>query len=239
MSAHVTNIDPQISQEIDKIAQSVAGSEAGHSMPDPLQPTQFLQSKIEAQIKLQFNRFLKKIQTGLQDLFATLQHLAQQDTQCPYQAILDQCKEFKPASEPGTLKSPRDEFGFDDKAMKAFNQAAAYLYEQKEFEKLIGVYTLLSYLEPEDQAYWLGLGNAEYFCRHYESALLAYEAAIEADPKNPDSYLFASHCYEQLGQLDRAIELCDEALGVIASNPAMVNCREKAANLKSMYIKKL
>jgi tetratricopeptide (TPR) repeat protein len=238
MTANVSNLDPVIQQRIDQLATDTAGREVSDAIPNPLTPTSYLQSKVEAQIKQQFNRFLKRIQTGLQELYNALNALYEVQNDNAYAEAL---KHFRSLENPVEIKgkrTPRESYGLSKATMEAFNQAASFLYENKEYEKAVGVYTFLSYLDPNEPAFWLGLGNAEYYCRCYEAALVAYEAAGEANSNDPQYLLFSSHCYDELGQIEKAIKCTDQALALIASKPSLIEWREKTANLKSYYIKK-
>lgn len=238
MTANITNLDPAIQQRIDQLASSAAGREVSDAPPNPLTPTNYLQSKVEAQIKQQFNRFLKRIQIGLQELFNTLNYLNEIHQESAFAEALGHFKQLEDAPEVKGRRTPRESYGLSKSTMEAFNRAAGHLYENKEYEKAVGVYTFLSYLDPNEAAFWLGLGNSEYYCHCYEAALVAYEAAAEVDPDDPQHYLFSSHCYDELGQNAKAVKCCDQALTLIASRPNLIDWREKAANLKSYYIKK-
>lgn len=238
MTVNISNLDPAVQQRIDQLATTAAGTEVSQTPPNPLTPTNYLQAKVEAQIKQQFNRFLKRIQLGLQELHATLMQLYETHKDSSFEEALKHFKSLENPAEVKGKRTPKESYGLSNSTMQAFNKAASYLYESKEYEKAVGVYTFLSYLDPNEAAFWLGLGNAEYYCRCYEAALVAYEAAAEADPNDPQHFLFSSHCYDELGQIEKAIKCTDQALALIASRPNLVEWREKAANLKSYYIKK-
>lgn len=238
MSVNLTNLDPAIQARIDQLASTTAGNEVSNLPPNPLTPTTYLQSKVEAQIKQQFNRFLKRIQLGLQELYTTLNLLRETSNDSAYEEALSHFKRLEDAPEVKGRRTPKESYGLSKATMETFNKAAAFLYENKEYEKAVGAYTFLSYLDPNEAAFWLGLGNSEYYCRSYEAALVAYEAAAEVNPDDPQHFLFSSHCYDELGQLEKAIKCCDQALALIASKPHLIDWREKAANLKSYYIKK-
>jgi len=238
MTVNISNLDPAIQTRIDQLATNAAGNEISTVLPNPLTPTNFLQSKVEAQIKQQFNRFLKRIQIGLQELFVTLSHLYESNKDGAFAEALTHFKQLEEVPEVKGRRTPRESYGLSKSTMETFNNAAGYLYENKEYEKAVGVYTFLSYLDPNEAAFWLGLGNSEYYCRSYEAALVAYEAASEVNSGDPQHFLFSSHCYDELGQIEKAVKCCDQALALIASRPNLIDWREKAANLKSYYIKK-
>lgn len=238
MSVNISNLDPALQARIDQLAVTAAGHEISAAPPNPLTPTSYLQSKVEAQIKQQFNRFLKRIQIGLQELFVTLNRLHESSHDPAFEEALSHFKQLEDVPEVKGRRTPKESYGLSSATMETFNKAAAFLYESKDYEKAVGVYTFLSYLDPNEAAFWLGLGNSEYYCRSYEAALVAYEAAAEVNPDDPQHFLFSSHCYDELGQIEKAIKCCDQALVLIASRPNLIDWREKAANLKSYYIKK-
>ena len=108
--------------------------------------------------------------------------------------------------------------GISPATIEALYQAAKYLYEQQDYQEASDAFGILVFLNSQTHLFWLGLGNSEFFCNHYQAALTAYAFAMRADPFDPHCHIYSCKCYEALGQIDQAINALDLALIAISDN---------------------
>lgn len=115
-------------------------------------------------------------------------------------------------------RSIQEQCGISNEALEEMYKAAKELYDQGNFLTSRAVFTFLTLLNSFRYAFWLGLANSEYHLQAFDSAVLAYAFAIEIKPSDPISYIYSSRCYEELQELDNAINALDLALLVIDQN---------------------
>ena len=56
---------------------------------------------------------------------------------------------------------------------------------------------------------------------NYEEAIIAFNAAIEIDPKRPEAYIGLADAYTAQGDLDKAAEILNQALEAVGENEAL------------------
>lgn len=115
----------------------------------------------------------------------------------------------------GEGKSIQELAGMSRSTIDALYFGAKDLYERQHYEEAANAFGILTFLNPRYMIFWLGLGNAEYFSQHYEGALTAYAFAVYVNPDDPSPHLYSAKCYEELKQMDYAINALDLALYVI------------------------
>lgn len=115
-------------------------------------------------------------------------------------------------------KTLQEIFGYDEKTMLRFYQAARALFLREEWKKSADAFLFLTSLNPYVHTYWLGLGLAETFREDYHGALLALAMAILTDVKNPVPHYHSARCYLAMNEknnakqsLKLAIECVDES----------------------------
>jgi len=113
--------------------------------------------------------------------------------------------------------------GMRDATIEAIYQAARHLYENQQYEESSAIFGMLTFLNAKHFIFWIGLGNSEFFCRHYELALHAYAIAVHANPDDPSPHLYSSKCFEELHQIDNALNALDIALFVIRGEAAFAD----------------
>lgn len=125
-------------------------------------------------------------------------------------------------------KSIKDLVGINDKTTQALYKACHEIYNEGRYKEAAAAFSILTILDPANHDAWIALGNAEYFCQRYKSALIAYTMAIQAEPNNPRSHFYAAFCYEALKQYVNALNSLDLALFVIGSNSDFKELAQKA-----------
>lgn len=126
-----------------------------------------------------------------------------------------------------------------DETLEKMYQAAKWIYNDKQFKQAAEAFGFLTILNPTRYAFWLGLGNAEFFNKQYEAALLAYAFCCEVNPEDPTCHLFSCRCYEQINEMDNAVNALDLALFVIADKPDHADLKVKIEAEKKRLSKKI
>ena len=117
--------------------------------------------------------------------------------------------------------------GMSDASLEALYKATKHLYEHQQYQEAADCFGVLTMLNPKHALFWIGFGNSEYFCNHFEAALIAYAMAVQADPDDVSPHLYSARCYEQLHQFDNAVNALDIALFVIQDDKEAHAMREQ------------
>lgn len=126
---------------------------------------------------------------------------------------------------------------FGQATLDFFNLIGEKALIANEFEKAIGLYHLLTQINAKNYRWWLGLGNAYFFCNRFEEALDAYLGAQLAEPRNVYGYLYSAACHEKNNNIADAIEELDLAISMMANEPALQELKKQAeADRKRMNI---
>ncbi|MBI4053906.1 MAG: tetratricopeptide repeat protein [Candidatus Doudnabacteria bacterium] len=136
-----------------------------------------------------------------------------------------------PGKTPGSLGSKRDgrfsgngetelleRIKKDPDDSGAYELLGDYYLDARKFADAREVFEYLSGRFPQNDSYFSRLGTALFDLRQYEGAIAAYRAAIHLRPELPNRHVNLSFCYEELGQLDQAIEAVRRALKISPDN---------------------
>ncbi|MCE5317172.1 MAG: hypothetical protein LLG04_07400 [Parachlamydia sp.] len=127
----------------------------------------------------------------------------------------------------------RELVGIDQAVVKALYRSGAELYNSKSFNEASAAFTVVTLMEVPAYDAWIGLGNSEFYCQRYQSALIAYAMAAWSNPKNPMPHIYSSHCYEALKQYENALNSLDIAQQVIKNNPVYSAWGKQTEELKN------
>lgn len=125
-----------------------------------------------------------------------------------------------------------------DATIESLYQAAKYLYDTEHYEEAANAFAVMTVLNGKRYTFWLALGNAEYVCRRYEPALLAYAMATLLNPLELTCHLQSCRCYEALQQTDNAINALELALLAIGDDRAQFAMKEKIIQHKRSLLEK-
>ena len=114
-----------------------------------------------------------------------------------------------------------------DDTLEALYQAAKQLYEQQHYHEATALFGILSFFNAKQPIFWIGLGSCEYFCHHYEAALFAYGMAMHANPNDPAPHLYSCRCFEELKQIDNALNALNLALFLIKGDESKNELRKQ------------
>lgn len=105
--------------------------------------------------------------------------------------------------------------GMQDSTIEALYQAARLLYEREQYEEAAALFGILTFFNAKHFIFWIGLGNSEFFLQRFEAALKAYAIAVHANPDEATPHLYSAKCFEELQQLDNALNALNTALFVL------------------------
>ncbi|MBA3958204.1 MAG: tetratricopeptide repeat protein [Parachlamydiaceae bacterium] len=101
-----------------------------------------------------------------------------------------------------------------------FYDAGLTLVEQKRWVDAKDVFSLLAFLVPQSQAFWMGLGLVEQSMGNFQQALVGYLVAYALDAEDPPVNANIYQCLVALGNKEGAevffkstIECCDKREG--------------------------
>lgn len=233
------NINNRNENKIDfsKITADLA-NEIIQEQGDPskaLIPLAARKKKIQLEIESSLQQFSERVAKGTKALISNLELLVHSQPDQFNKAIEELMRMTTEAVNADDInqqlqdgKSYKEIYLISDTTIEACYQAAIEFYNHQEYENASNVFYVLSLLDPQNASMWLGLGNSEYFRKRYEEALMAYGMSAFADPSDPQCHFYAAHCYENLGQLDLAINSLEIALFVIRSNPSLQEWEKQA-----------
>lgn len=68
--------------------------------------------------------------------------------------------------------------------------------------------------------------------KQYARSMKSFEKALELDDKYCDAWYLIGYCYQRTGELDKAIEACDKALGIEPENASALNVKANTLFMK-------
>lgn len=123
---------------------------------------------------------------------------------------------FSAASKKGN--AAQQLLGITDDILERYYLAALYLLSQKQWEAARDAFLFLTFLNPCEHNFWMGLGISEQWQRHYEAALLAYGMGESTDPQDPAVFANSFQCNAALGNRDAAARSLKQALECCGEN---------------------
>ena len=104
----------------------------------------------------------------------------------------------------------------------ALNQADTY-WEEKEYEKVIEVYDLISDSMPKQPLVWNRKGDAYYQLGRYEEAIECFDKAFEYNPHFPFPLYYKTLSYMGLEDYENAEDVIIQALTFFPNNTGFLN----------------
>lgn len=92
-------------------------------------------------------------------------------------------------------------------------------FKNKNYTNAVGVFTLLCFLEPIHEIYWLCLGVAEQESKKFMRAIRAYKQASKINPNNIFYKLLIAECLIELNDDFRGREILEEAEQLLNNYP--------------------
>lgn len=212
--------------------------------PHSLMPRDSLLKKIQYEVESDLRSFALRIADGLKEIGLITDKLALFEpkifTPEVVLAVKHLCQEESGLQKAALTslydkqqKKPiKDLVGINDQVVRALYRSGAEIYNEGRYKEAAAAFTVITLMDVPAYDAWIGLGNAEFFCQHYQSALIAYAMAAWSNPKNPMSHIHSAHCYEALKQYEPAINALDIALSVIGNNPSYTAWAKQVSDQK-------
>jgi tetratricopeptide (TPR) repeat protein len=211
------------------VADVLADEEA--KKPNQILSKKAYRDRFEIQILQEMQTFKTRIENGSFQIMQKLIELSSQDKEMFSEVVVDDLTKLVGLA--NIVASKKEEFfeqlsqektllqiaHVSNQTFEKMYQAAKQLYTEKQFQESADAFGLLTVINPASYSCWLGLGNSEFFLNHYEQALFAYAFCCKVNPSEPTCHIFSSQCYEQIKEIDNAINAIDLALFVISNNP--------------------
>lgn len=206
-------------------------------------PKQAEKAKLGEELRHEFITLKRRLENGSRALEHGLQQAAKENHQIHVAAVkadLQKLAGFLDGVRPNQKGETLQEIvGIEEATIDALYAATKYLYDRQNYQEAADAFGVLTLLNPNYPSFWIGFGNAEYFCNHFEAALLAYAMAVEADPEEVMPHLYSCRCYEQLHQLDNAINALDMALFVIQEKGGLTDLKQEIEREKNRLQQKM
>lgn len=206
----------------------------------PLVTKEAQQQKKRYEVEGDLRSFVERIATGLKEIDRIRDLLATDEPKLFTVEVLESirklCLDAKVLQKValGCLldkehtKAIKDILGINAQVLRALYRAAAAIYNEGRFQEAAAAFAVVTLMDIPAHDAWLGLGNSEFYCQRYQSALIAYAMAVWSDPTNPVSHFYAAHCYEALKQYEKGINSLDIAMFVLKDNPKFLGWELKA-----------
>lgn len=169
---------------------------------------------------------------GSQALLEALEFLTERDPEHYPKELLVHAKGLGQGQEIASLEeledlSVQNLYGLSDAELTAFYNAANYRFMEKRYGDAALILNYLCTLNPDNPLYWLALGNAEFHNQRFEQGLEAYAMACLVRPEDPRPQLYAAHCWDALGDREKAIETAKGALEAAHDDPVVSEMANK------------
>lgn len=224
-----------------KAATEIAGiiAEEEASMPNQVLPKKAVQARYQKELEEGFATYRKRLDDGAFQVLKVLADLSKSDASMLSKDVLDDINRLAGIS--SVISGKEAEFfeetngdislqeiaKVSNKTMDKLYLAAKYLYDQQQFKESADAFGFLTAINSSNYAFWLGLGNSEFLLKNFEAALYALSFACQANPEDPNCHIIACRCYEELGEIDNAINALDVALFVIGYRQEFADWRPK------------
>lgn len=197
----------KLDQDIQTISNEISTALVERDAPPNSMETGEMRLKKEKrEIADIFNKLKSKVEKGMKLIMGKDQSI---DTNISKKNLMVEIQEGK---------SMQEIYGISDETIEHFYHAAKAIYDRKDYEDAINAFSFLCFLNRKNYAFWIGLGNSEFFCNRFEEALQAYAFAVLADPFEPTPHIQSCFCYEKMGDRELAKNALDLALISMGDN---------------------
>jgi len=105
--------------------------------------------------------------------------------------------------------------------VKELYSAAYARYESGLYNEAGEIFTQLTLLDPQEEAFWRGLAASKQMGQKYKSALYAWGLVSLLSKEDPMPHLHAAECYLSLQQKSEALIALNAALERVKDNPPL------------------
>lgn len=104
--------------------------------------------------------------------------------------------------------------GLKEETMQLIYSQAYEEHRKGADRKARALFRFLSFLNPKQVDYWMGLGTCFFIEGRIVEALGIFEIARAVDEENPEPYFFIARCHHILGDVDKALLVCRDAVNL-------------------------
>ena len=232
----ITAID-QYSHAIDEGLHHISGSvadilaEEEASKPNQLISKQVHKERLQRKLDDEFSTLKKRLESGSSHIMNKMIAFSKDDKEMFSEEVVnDLTKLMTLATTMSTHQAEFIEQLSQEKSLidiahvshstfEKMYQAAKALYTEKQFSEAADAFGFLTILDSQNYSCWLGLAHAEFFAHNWEQALFSYAFCCHLNPQDPTCHIYSSRCYEEVHELDNAINAIDLALFVVEQQP--------------------
>lgn len=129
-------------------------------------------------------------------------------------------------------------FGFSDRAIRGFYEAAKQLLEQKRYAEAADAFLFLTYIAPHIKTFWLARARSERLNYSADQAIALYVVALSFDEADEQIYMECVRCCLEAGRKDEAVQILDMALRYCQkhSSYALQNFQERVVSCKKFLL---
>jgi tetratricopeptide (TPR) repeat protein len=109
-------------------------------------------------------------------------------------------------------KTPEEIWGLESEKVHKIYHLACDLYEKKNYEDASDLFLLLTTISPDRIVFWKGLGYSSQQVKDYAAAAVAYEFALDLEPKEAELYPCFLRTLCEMGHRDQALEVLKELM---------------------------
>lgn len=237
MKEQKSHLDHESLQLIHKMSEKVAEMWLDGAPPDPIYSKEYVKKKITNESEKNLKEYFEMFAAGVTELMNSLYAFKKLVPNLNVGQMIAQLEHIgeKFGDDPEDTRSLSELAGISELNMAVFKEVAADLYNRQDYEKAAAVYFFLYRIEPKEAAFLLGYANSEFFLKHYEKALDTYQSAIAREPDVPEFYYFCAHCYNEMGDIGKAIESMDQAIQIIDRDVKLTDKKPEAEKLKKHF----
>lgn len=194
----------------------------------------------QAQYQQELSHYVTCIATGLREIVPRLLELAPFEPEIFTESVQDElqklCQDEVKLENWALLSLINDAevipFHLSEGALQGLYRIGASFYNSGSYLQAARVYLILTLINHENAAFWMALGDAEFYNQAYANALYAYAASSRQDPTDPAPHFYAARCYEELKQYSLANNSLDVLLTLVDGEEDNEGWIERARSYK-------
>lgn len=169
----------------------------GSSPPNALVPEAKIREKIHVEIEAQAEKYIGRLTERHTALIVAINEINDSDPGYISEKIIRSLNKVEDLSE--------DEFA-------KLYAACDHLFVEERFKEASDALFFLANANLTQPMLWLGLGVAEYFQNKWKEALFAFNVAFSLNQYDLRSAVYAAHCFDEMGDKDKAKQIVDVIL---------------------------
>ncbi|MBS0654494.1 MAG: hypothetical protein JSR46_01845 [Verrucomicrobia bacterium] len=128
-----------------------------------------------------------------------------------FQILPEKMQEIKECIEEGLSERINPICSFSADVQLIFYETATHFLEQADFKKSLDAFSFLTMMNPQVQAFWIGLALVYEKNQNIDKAFEHFELAIQSDPSNFTPYYGITRCCETIKDFRKIDQLLEQA----------------------------